>query len=40
VIEADGSPSGETIAVAPAGGGSDDVTFQTTLHAFHLQVIC
>jgi hypothetical protein len=39
-IEADGSPSGETIAVAPAGGGSVDITFQTTLHAFHLQVIC
>jgi hypothetical protein len=39
-IEADGSPSGETIAVSPAGGGSVDVTFQTTLHAFHLQAIC
>jgi hypothetical protein len=39
-IEADGSPSGETIAVAPAGGGSVDVTFQTGLHAFDLQAIC
>jgi Collagen triple helix repeat (20 copies) len=38
--EADGSPSGETIAVAPAGGGGVDVTFQSTLHAFDLQVIC
>jgi hypothetical protein len=39
-IEADGSPSGETIAVAAAGGGDVDVVFQTTRHAFHLQVIC
>jgi hypothetical protein len=39
-IEADGSPSGETIAVAPAGGGSVDVSFQTGLHAFDLQAIC
>jgi hypothetical protein len=38
--EADGSPSGETIAVSPAGGGNVDVTFQSTLHAFHLQVMC
>jgi hypothetical protein len=39
-IEGDGSPSGESIAVAPAGGGNVDVTFQARLHAFHLQVIC
>jgi hypothetical protein len=39
-IEADGSPSGDTIAVASAGGSNVDVTFETTRHAFHLQVIC
>jgi hypothetical protein len=39
-IEADGSPSGETIAVASAGGPSVDVAFATTRHMFHLQVIC
>jgi hypothetical protein len=39
-IEADGSPSGETIAVAPAGGGSVDVSFESGLHAFDLQAIC
>jgi hypothetical protein len=39
-IEADGSPSGETIAVASAGGPDVDVAFATTRHMFHLQVIC
>jgi hypothetical protein len=39
-IEADGSPSGDTIAVASAGGGNVDVAFPITRHAFHLQVIC
>jgi hypothetical protein len=39
-IEADGSPSGETIAVASAGGPHVDVAFATTRHMFHLQVIC
>ena len=38
--ESDGSPSGETIAVASTGGGDVDVAFQTTRQAFHLQVIC
>jgi hypothetical protein len=39
-IEADGSPSGETMAVASAGGGNVDVAFGTSRHAFDLQVIC
>jgi hypothetical protein len=39
-IEADGTPSGDTIAVASAGGPNVDVAFETTRHAFHLQVIC
>jgi hypothetical protein len=39
-VEADGSPSGETIAVASAGGPDVDVAFATTRHMFHLQVIC
>jgi hypothetical protein len=39
-IEADGSPSGESIAVASAGGPDVDVVFETTRHVFHLQVIC
>jgi hypothetical protein len=39
-MEADGSPSGESIAVASAGGGNVDVVFQVTRRAFHLQVIC
>jgi hypothetical protein len=40
--EADGAPSGETIATeSVAGAGqSVDVTFETTRSAFHLQVIC
>jgi hypothetical protein len=39
-VEADGSPSGETIAVASAGGGNVDVVFEVTRRVFHLQVIC
>src|SRR3954471_1242458 len=39
-MESDGSPSGETIAVASSGGANVDVAFATTRHAFHLQVIC
>jgi hypothetical protein len=39
-IEADGTPSGESIAVASAGSPDVDVTFETTRRAFHLQVIC
>jgi hypothetical protein len=39
-MEADGSPSGESIAVASAGAGNVDVVFEATRHAFHLQVIC